>query len=165
MNRETPLILADIIKNEMSLQDGQIYIYNQDFKLPSTNGLFVVIQQESSELGASNTKTIVVDNVLKENTYQLVKEEYAINIMSQNAEARQRKEEVLLALVSTYSQQKQDLYQIKIAQSPTSFVNVSELEGGSMLNRFVINISVLSWYQKTKTIPYYDQFSQSTINN
>jgi hypothetical protein len=27
MNRETPLILADIIKNEMSLQDGQIYIF------------------------------------------------------------------------------------------------------------------------------------------
>lgn len=164
MNREPILIIADIIQNEMGLTNSQVFIYNQDYKLPETSGLFIVLVNDSSEIYSNSNKYVGTANSSQEVINLLAKEEYSINIMSKNSEARTRKEEVVMALISNYAKQQQDLYQFKIAQIPNSFTNVSELEGAGMLNRFVINLSVLTWKQKTKDIPYFNQFTKQ-INN
>lgn len=164
MNREPILIIADIIQNELGLTDSQIFIYNQDYKLPETSGLFIVLVNDSSEVYSNSQKFIATQTSSQEVINYLAKEEYSINIMSKNSEARTRKEEVVMALVSNYAKEQQDKYQFKIAQIPNSFTNVSELEGAGMLNRFVVNLSVLTWKQKTKDIPYFDQFTKQ-INN
>jgi hypothetical protein len=164
MNREPILIIADIIQNELGLTDSQVFIYNQDYKLPETSGLFIVLVNDSSEIFSNSSKFIATQNTSQEVINYLAKEEYSINIMSKNSEARTRKEEVVMALISNYAKEQQDKYQFKIAQIPNSFTNVSELEGAGMLNRFVVNLSVLTWQQKTKNIPYFDQFTKQ-INN
>lgn len=164
MNREPILVLADIIAIEMSLAPDRVFIYNQDYKLPEDNGLFIVLVNDSSEVYNNSNKFVGTQNASQEIINYLAREEYSINVMSKNSDARTRKEEIIMALASYTSQEAQDKYQFKIAQIPSSFTNVSELEGAGMLNRFVINVSALVWKQKTKSIPYFDQFTNQIIN-
>lgn len=166
MNREPILILSNIIESELGLANGRVWIYNQDYKMPEDSGLFVALDYVNSEPYAVNRSSLpIITGGEQETVKMLAREEYAINILSKDSSARMRKEEVLMALNSTYSEQQQELYEFKIAQIPSGFTNVSELEGAGMLNRFVINIAVLAWYSKTKEIPYFDQFSNQIIYN
>jgi hypothetical protein len=158
MNKEPIKIIADIIKHELLLLDDEIYIYNQDFKVPNKQGLFVVIIAEDSNAYSANSRV----EGSQETTAVLTHESYDINIMSKNNEARLRKDEVYMALVSQYAQQQQDLYQFRIAQIPNNVMNLSEIEGAGMLNRFMINVSVMAWIKRTKEIDYFDKFSTNT---
>lgn len=162
MNREPIKIIGDIIKNCMTLTDDQIFIYNQDFKLPETSGLFVILQYNSSQNYSSVNEFIPAPegtDTAEESISMLTKEDYTINVISKNDEARQRKEEVILSLNSNYSQNQQGTYQFQIARISNSFVNVSELEGAGMINRFAINISLLAHYNKTIDTVFYDDFT------
>jgi hypothetical protein len=162
MNREPIKIIGDILKNCMTLADDQIFIYNQDFKLPETSGLFVLMQYNTSANYSSTNEFIPADEGVEggqESISMLTKEDYTINVISKNDEARQRKEEVIMSLNSNFSQDQQGLYQFQIARVSNSFVNVSELEGAGMLNRFAINISLLAHYNKTIDTTYYDDFT------
>jgi len=167
MNREPIKILGDILKNCMVLTDQQIFIYNQDFKLPETSGLFIILQYNNST-NYSSTNTFIPADEGEEGGQECIamnaKEEYTINIISKNDEARQRKEEVIMSLNSNFSKDQQGLYQFQIAQISSSFVNVSELEGAGMLNRYAINISLLAHYSKTMDTTYYDNNFISEID-
>lgn len=168
MNREPIKIIGDIIKNNMVLTDDQIFIYNQDFKIPPTKGMFILLQYNTSQPYSAVNKFMPAAIGLEgaeESISITMKEDYTINIISKNDEARQRKEEILMALNSNYSQDQQGLYQFQIAKISNSFVNVSELEGAGMLNRFAINISLLAHYNKTIDTAYYDDFTNQIENN
>jgi hypothetical protein len=69
-----------------------------------------------------------------------------------------------MSLNSNFSKDQQGLYQFQIAQISNSFVNVSELEGAGMLNRYAINISLLAHYSKTMDTTYYDNNFISEID-
>ena len=163
MNREPIKIIGDIIQKCMSLTDQQIWIYNQDFKMPQTSGLFIVLQYGSSPNVLYTTNEFLpADEGMEgaqENVSMLLKEDYIINVLSKNSDARIRKEEVILSLNSNFSRDQQGLYQFQIARIPNSFTNVSELEGAGMLNRFAINISLTAHYSKTVDTDYYDDFT------
>ena len=163
MNREPVKILADIIKNVMGLNDQQIFIYNQDFKIPDSSGLFVVIQYNSSTPYSSVNEFIPTveggDEILTTQT----REEYTVNVMSKDDTARTRKEEVILGLNSNYSRNQQELHQFKIGRITGSFTNVSEVEGAGTINRFALPISLLAHYSKTISTDFYDTFTNSII--
>jgi len=166
MNREPIKIIGDILTEFMSLSAGQVMIYNQDFKLPETSGLFIILQYNSSQNYSSINEFIPAAEGIEggqESITTLMKEDYTINVISKNDEARQRKEEVIMGLNSNFSQDKQGLYQFQIARVSNSFVNVSELEGAGMLNRFAINISLLAHYTKTINTSYYDDFTNQIL--
>jgi len=162
MNREPIKIVGDILKNCMSLTDDQIFIYNQNFKLPSTSGLFIVLQYNSSKNYSSTNEFIPADEGVEgaqENIAMLTKEEYTVNILSRDDSSRQRKEEVVMSINSNYSQNQQGLYQFQIAPITGNFTNVSELEGAAVINRFAINITLLAHYNKVIDTAYYDDFT------
>lgn len=168
MNREPILIVADIIQTFMSLTDDQVIIYNQDFKLPETSGLFILLQRGIATPYSVTNKFIPADEGMEggqESITSLRKENYIINVFSKNDEARLREWEVSLALNSNFSKNQQGEYQFQIAKVNESSVNVSELEGAGMLNRFAINITLLAHYNKTIDTVYYDDFTnQIDIN-
>ena len=110
MNREPVLVVADIIKNCLSLNDGQIFIYNQNFKLPETSGLFIIIQYNSSQEYSSNSEFVPTESGANELISSQVREEYTINVLSRDDTARTKKEEVKMALNSNYSQNQQGIY-------------------------------------------------------
>lgn len=168
MNREPIKIIGDIIKNYLNLNDNQILIYNQDFKIPATKGLFILLQYNTSQPYSVVNKFIpaaIEIEGAEESVSVLMKEDYTINVVSKNDEARQRKEEILMAFNSNYSQEQQGLYQFQIAKISNSFINISELEGAGMLNRFAINISLLAHYNRINDIAYYDTFTNQIENN
>ena len=163
MNREPVKILCDIIKNLMGLTDQQIFIYNQNFKIPETSGIFVVVQYNTSQIYANNNEFL--DATQEELLTTQTREDYTINVMSCDDTARTRKEEVILALNSNYSRNQQELYQFKIGRITGSFTNVSELEGAAVINRFALPVSLLAHYNKTLSADYYDNFTNSIISN
>lgn len=170
MQIETEKAIADIIQKELGLTTEQIWIYNQDFVMPSTSGLFVVV-------GFGWSKTISSRNEIKETVDESevttvlelqccnVLENIVISLMSKNSEARQRKNEILAALSSYYAQQIQEKYSFKIGRIPTNFINVSDAEGSTTINRYNITIPVYVWYEKEKQIStgdgadYYNDFT------
>lgn len=165
MNREPIKIVGDIIKEIMGLSDQQIFIYNQDFKLPQTSGLFVVIQYNTSQIYSSTNEFEPTDVGANEILVTQTREDYTINVMSKDDTARTRKEEVILSLNSNYSRNQQELYQFKIGRVTGNFTNVSELEGAGFYNRFALPISLLAHYSKTVSTPYYDIFTNSIETN
>ena len=78
--------------------------------------------------------------------------------MSQNREALERKEEVLMAINSMYSQGIQEKNSFKIFRNP-SIEDLSALEGAAMLKRYELSVVVFSWYSKVKLADYYEKFS------
>ena len=169
MNREPIKILADIIEDCFNksitypaLTSDQIFIYNQDFKIPEDDRLYIILQYNNTENYSTTNRFIPADEGVEgaqENIAMLTKEDYTINVISKSDEARQRKEEVILSLNSNFSQDQQGLYQFQIARVSNSFVNLSELEGAGMVNRFAITVSVLAHYDKTMDTTYYDDFT------
>jgi len=155
------LIVADIIKEFMALNDNAVYIYNQDFKR-NTGDLQVVIQYNSSTPYSVTNKFKPNTEGVEGATQQLrvqTKEDYTINLLSKNEDARLRKEEVLMALISQRSIDLQNQYQFSIANISSSFIDVSEVEASGALNRFAITISLITGYMKEIDAPYYDDFT------
>lgn len=155
--------LCYIIQEKMGIANDRIFIYNQDFKVPQVKGLFIVIQYNSSEVMSNTARIVGEEDSMKEELTLLTKENLTINLMSKDDSARLRKEEVFFALSSTFAEQQQEIYNIKIAELSSSFTNVSELEGEGMLNRFAIDISLFSWFKKENPIEFYDTFTNNTI--
>ena len=62
------------------------------------------------------------------------------------------------SLIATYSQQVQELYALKIAETPTSINDVSAIEGTTLLNRVAITLPVLRKYSMLIGANYYDTF-------
>ena len=152
-------IIRDIIVKEMSLEDDRAMIFNQAWKIPTYDGLFVLVDSKGSPKVLSNRNTQeMIGGVYTEvqliNTQEIV----AINIFSRNQEAELRKEEVLMAINSLYAQASQEVNGFKIARiSPIE--NLSALEGAAMLTRYEISLVVFAWTRKAKTAAFYDSFT------
>jgi hypothetical protein len=166
MSREPIKILGDIIINQMGLAPDKVFLYNQDYKIPPVEGIWIVIDFGFSTNFGTSTKYINTVDGMNESLFTCQREQYTINILSKNQEARLRKEEVLLALQSSFSQEMQEKYQFHIAKISPQITNLSYLEGGSMLNRFGINVTVLASYEITKNIvDIFENFSNNIIDN
>lgn len=173
MQIETEKIIADILENQLGLQQGTvdsttdnlIYIYNQDFTIPNTDGLFVVVGFQSSDVISNNSRTVFNSTIGKmvniQESTQL--ETISIDLMSKNSDARKIRSEALMALQSIYAQQKQEEYNFRINRITSAFNNISDAEGSSLVNRYRLTIPVFTWYRKEVELPdgsdFYNQFT------
>lgn len=163
MDKITEVYLVDIIKQEMSLPDAQVWIKSQNRKIPNTQDLFIIIGSQQP-MPFSNTKYIKEDDgdVIEVQQVQM-REVVNIDMVSASDDARKRKHEVIMALNSYYAEQVQEKNQFKIFSIPQTFVDTGDAEGGSELNRFTLSIVCHSWYRKEKVLSspngdYYDSF-------
>ena len=156
-------VLRDIIVHEMGLDGERVNIYNQKFKIPPDDEIFVVLSFIGAKPFRVRNTTSGSGNSMQESQTLNVHEIYEINILSRNESAMFRKEEILFALVSQYAEQQQELNNFKIFRMPASFNDVSEVEAAARLYRFSINIVVFAWYTKTPKViasnDYYDKFN------
>lgn len=162
---DTASILTEIISQGLNLDPSRIFIYNQDFNLPTDNGLFVVIQLIGAEDSSATNQMIEEEDVSIENLTTLTLEYYTINVCSRDRSARFRYREVINALSNINALYWQDVFQIKIARNSSQITNLSDLEGGSMLTRIGVDFKVNSWFAQTNNITYYDQFPNSLLTN
>jgi len=165
-------LLVNLIKYQLNLDNNHVVTYNQRIPIPPDSGLFVAIgllgdkpyghkiAYEQGFAPATSTgepQIAVLNEVQTQNVQQI----YSIQIMSQSNEARSRRQEILFALNSTQAEQLQEKYGFKIANLPSSFNDVSIVEGASRLTRYAITFNVLTAYIRTIPVQYYDNFTGS----
>lgn len=148
----------DIIHHEMSdVDQDRITIFNQQWKIPKDDGLYILISSKGSKVFANRTGFKIISSVPTEVNCINSQEIIAVEIMSRNQDAINRKEEILMALNSLYSQQVQEAKSFRIFRLG-NIEQLSDLEGSAMLNRYEISVTVHAWFEKSKTASYYETF-------
>jgi hypothetical protein len=158
----TPQIICDIIQQGMGLGDDQIWIYNQRKTVTYDKRLYVTVGVVTIKPYGNNVK--FNHTTQKDETSQYVQETLTINVFSYTTEALERYHEVMGSLISTYSQQKQALLGLRIAQVPIAINDVSAIEGTTILYRIAITLPVLRKYDKLITAEYYDTFQDADVS-
>lgn len=149
--------VCDIIQTELDLLEGMVFIYNQKINVPSMSGLFVAVGVQSLKMIGVTTKTVGSVQTQSANVNAVL----TIDMMSKDLSAFDRKEEVIMALTSTYAQQLQEKYGFLIARHPLTFNNLSDIEGAAIPYRFQISVQVQYAVTKQTAIDYFDQFSNT----
>lgn len=159
--REPIKVVADILQKEMSLPDGQIMLGYEKWNIPPTPGLYVVLVYIGGKaIGSTSYFTSEGNDPAKQLEHQEVAMRHVVQIdlLSFDGSARARKEEVLMALRSFYSQGQQEKYAMSIARIPSEFVDASTLEETKILNRFTLTVPVTALHTKVKAADFYNKF-------
>lgn len=171
-SREYLKVVKDILESEMSLtpastlpEDQRVIIWRQNYTLPKKDWLIVILSESPGKTMASTTTPASVTGNMNELQEVLMAKQINIDVFSRNTDAWERKEEVVMALSSTYSQQKQDAHGFVIFPCPTPFVDVSEAEGAGNVFRFRTTFTAHVRYSKTKAITYYDKFQDVEVTD
>ena len=150
-------IICNIIKAQMSLAADQVVIYNEKFIIPNDSRLYVMVGVLNEKMFSNNSSGDEVSmNVLQTLT---------LDVFSRGNSAFSRKEEVVMALHSQYSKNKQTESSFYIGRIPSGFSNVSYEEGISILNRFNISINIGYHVKKKFNFNYYDQIQEAGVNH
>lgn len=162
VSREPIKVIADILLSELSLTTDQIILEYQKFNIPNDPGLFVALTYIGGKaIGNTNHSSDAGSSGMIEKQSVAMQHMIQIDIMSFDSSARTRKEEVLMALRSVFSEQTQTANDMQIARIPEAFNNTASLEETKILNRFTMTIIVKSVYTKTKALTsYYDTFTK-----
>lgn len=154
-------VLADILELEMAIPNGQIMLGFENWEIPKNKGLYVALfYGPDTVVGSNNT----FDPVVNEEVQSVAMlHEIIIEVLSFDESARLRKEEVIMALSSVRAQQTLEANLMKISELPTSFIPVPDLEETKQLNRYRIGFHMNALHQKTKSVPYYDDFGTPAV--
>lgn len=163
----TPLeLFCDILQTEMGLAQGRVYLWDQKIDQPKDNGLYIAVGVLSCKPFGNNTPIdgsgAGLNAVQSVNMFATL----SVDIISRGPEARDRKEEVIMALNSIYSQSQQEANSFYIAKISSGFNNLSNIDGAAIPYRFNISVNMQYFVTKTKAVPYFDDFAQPglTIN-
>ncbi len=157
----SPLLLfCDIIQSEMGLANGRVYLWDQKIMQPTDSGVYVAVSVVTCKPFAN------VNRATDESQqYLSMMAQVDVDIISRGPAARDRKEEVLLALGSTYSEQQQTANGFYIARLPPGmrFINLSNVDGAAIPYRYKISVNIQYCFTKNTAIEYYDDFSDAEI--
>lgn len=155
----SPLTLfCDLLQQEMGLAAGQVYLWDQKLNIPNDERLYIAVGVISAKPYANNRFLDVSGPGILEVLSTNMQATISIDVISRGPDARDRKEEVILALNSIRSIQYQEANGILIAPHTSSFVNLSEIDGAAIPYRFNLSLNLQYKISKTKAVPYYDQF-------
>ncbi len=167
--REVSKVIADILMQEMSLDDAHCLLGDQEWDIPADRRLFVVVFDDAGPVVGACT---ILDQDPTSATYgqemqqSTVMHSVRVEIMSFDNEARLRKEEVGLALQSFAAQNAMGQYHIGIGR-PQVPVNATATEETGRLFRYVTRVNVTALHQKImppSTSGFYDKFNGATVD-
>lgn len=148
--------IATIIKNYMALRDDQIWLQREKIMLPKTETFTISLGFMS--LKPIGTSTRVVGDV--EEIATTMSGQVVIDIYGPSFDVMTRNGEIILALCSSMSKETQTAGGFLVAQVPTSFNDVSGIDGAMIPYRFQITFGVQFINKKSKIIEYYDQIRE-----
>lgn len=155
--------ICSLIRDFMKLDNEHIYIYNNKWFIPEDKGLCVVVGCQNIQVLSNNCYYEDINNNFQEVLENKNRADISINIFSYNNDALYRKEEILMALNSTNSVNIQDKNGFKIFRLPNAFNNASEQDGTKILNRYIINFSVLYNTTMVNNVNYYNNYNNKNI--
>ncbi len=152
-------VLRDIIIDSLELCEDRVMIWNNRSVLPKDENLFIALELSSNKILANNN---AFENREGDGFYEVftttAQEIYNIDILSRGLEALRRKEEVIMALKSTFAQKKQEEYGMMISKI-ANLIDLSAVENTSRLYRFQCRVTIHASYTKEKVIEYYETFN------
>lgn len=156
-------LVCDIIQNGLDLDNGQVYEWDQKINIPIDEKLYIAVGILACKPFGN---TIEYDgdvsgfDAVQSTNFQAT---LSINIFSRGKEARDRKEEVIMALNSDYSEQQQELNSFRLFPISTDFVNISNVDGAAIPYAFNISVNIQYFVTKTNAISYYDIFAPAAV--
>lgn len=157
---ETIEVLGELIASNLRLKPGIVQIYNGRQRLPNARGYFVDVALLGSRPFAVRNQfaddPATLDGVSDQSVN--VQEIIQVDIFSADDSARLHKFDVLFALTSSKAQQLATRWAFKIGRVPPSFVDASEVEGSTRLNRFAVTFNVLRAYGRVTAAPTFANF-------
>jgi hypothetical protein len=159
---EPILVVADILKSEMGLEDGQVMLAYEKFDIDPDGGLYIALSYlgPGQVIGSVNRAVPTADGMDEQQSAAIL-HTIQIDLMSFDSSARLRHPEVALAIGSIYAEQQMEANNLQIARQPTPFIDASSAEPTKILNRFVTDVRVSALWSKTKAAPYYTDFSRA----
>jgi hypothetical protein len=164
----TPLLLfADIIQNGLGLANGRVYLWDQKIFQPTDADLYIAIQVLSCKPFASINSVDGSGSGVNSNQSVNMYSQLQVDVISRDTSARDRKEEVIMALNSNYSITQQEANQFYIGKLPpgAQFVNLSLPDGAAIPYRFNIAVALQYVVSKIVAVPYFSTFSAPQINS
>ncbi len=159
-----PLILfCDILQTELGLDNGRVFIWDQKIKSPNDSGLYIAVAVIDCKPFANTNK--ILDNGDSEQSVNMMAT-LQLDLISRGPTARTRKEEVILALNSSYSQSQQEKNSFYIGKLPpgSRFVNLSQEDGAAIPYRFTISVAMQYFVKKVKAALYFDDIQDVEID-
>lgn len=160
------LLVCDILQTELGLANGRVYIWDQKLFQPTDAGLYVAVSVLSCKaFGNINSHTPNGGGLSSDQSVNMFAN-LQIDIISRDNSARLRKEEVLLALASDYSEQQQEANSFYVSRLPpgAQFNNLSSPDGAAIPYRFVIGVGIQYCFTKSQATDYMDTFQKVQIN-
>ncbi len=159
-SREILILLCNILEHELELPQGRIAIYNQNYKAPNDDDLYIIVGMQSARIIASTRgykpdTDQGVQNIVKATNYW-------IEFTSQGTQALDRQGEVIAAIDSYYSQQVQEMNTIKISRTP-DVLDLSFIEGPSSLYRYRFNVIINNVETITKDVESFNKTKPSEV--
>jgi len=154
-------LVCDIIQKQMGLDDGRVYIFDQKIFMPTDEGVFVAVSMMNCKPFSNNIKydPTTDSDVQSSNFFAALQ----LDIISRSTEALFRKEELLMALKSTYAERQQELNSFHIGVLSTNFINLSQIDGAAIPYRFSITVNVQYQVKKIGSVSYFDTFEDPTV--
>ena len=113
-------IIVDILVSEMELSTNNVFIEDQNVVIPDEDGLFITVAVvDVKPIGSANYSLPTAEG-MEEHQEVLQRENVQIDLVSRDNSARNRRAEVLMALASFFSKQKQEEQEFKIFTIPTT---------------------------------------------
>ncbi len=157
VTREPIKVLADILQTELGLSAGRVMIADEKFNIEQQEGLYISLEYVGPSQVIANTNHYNPATDQEEQT-QTTRFLVQIDALSFDNSARQRKEEISMALTSMYSQRLQEQYQCSIARMPGPVSDASSIESMAMLKRYTQTVAITALTSKVKSAEYYDKF-------
>lgn len=159
------LLFCEVLQRELGLANGRVYLYNQKIMQPTDNGLYIAVGVLNCKPFGNTNKPDSSGEGLKSGQSVNMVATLSVDIISRDTSALLRKEEVIMALNSTYAQLQQERNSFLIGQLPpgTQFVNLSEIDGAAIPYRFNISVNIQYFARKVQAIDYFDEFSEVQV--
>lgn len=156
----TPLeLVCDIIQTSMGLQNGQVYLWDQKINIPKDSRLYIAVGVMNAKPFGNHTRYVGGSaNLMQVQTVNMLVN-VSIDILSRSTLALYQKEQVLLALTSTYAENQMELNSFFIAPLSNAFVNLSQIDGAAIPYRFNISANLQYFSSLTQPVDYYDTFA------
>ena len=154
-------VIQQILVNQMNIPQSRVFAYNSNVDLPQDTSLFIPLFYVERKPFSNNTKYVSTSGGVEEHQNTNMVEDVIISLMSVDTSARDRVQDVFMALKSYYSQDLQAKNKLHISFIGEAY-DKSFLEETSMLNRFDIKIRIFRAYEKINSVDYYDKFSFET---
>lgn len=132
-------LLCEILRRQMVLTEDQVYIFDQKIDIPTDSRLYIAVGVLTPRPYAIKTVLNPAGEQVQTGLFNAVVD---INILSRSMDALMRKEEILFALNSFYSQRQQEFNQFSIARFSHGFVNLSSVDGAAIPYRYAVSVNM-----------------------